>query len=107
MRVLLDECLPRDLKREIVGHDVATVAEMGWAGVKNGALIRRASWVFDAFVTVDRGIARRPDLVAEAGSLAVVVLSTPSNRIEDLTPLVPALQRALDAPRAGEVIAIG
>ena len=38
MRVLLDECLPRKLKRELQGHHVSTVPEMGWAGVKNGAL---------------------------------------------------------------------
>lgn len=42
MRVLLDECLPWKLKREIVGHDVATVADMGWRGIKNGALLRLA-----------------------------------------------------------------
>ncbi len=30
VRVLLDECLPRRLKRELVGHDVRTAPEMGW-----------------------------------------------------------------------------
>ncbi|HRJ42715.1 MAG TPA: hypothetical protein PL105_12595 [Caldilineaceae bacterium] len=36
MKVLLDECLPRRLKRELSGHPVSTVPEMGWVGVKNG-----------------------------------------------------------------------
>jgi hypothetical protein len=43
MRVLLDECVPRALRGDIPGHEVRTVAEMGWAGVKNGELLRRAA----------------------------------------------------------------
>ncbi len=42
MRVLLDECVPRKLKHELKGHEVSTVPEMGWAGVKNGALLELA-----------------------------------------------------------------
>jgi hypothetical protein len=34
MRVLLDECVPRALRKELLGHDVKKVAEVGWAGVK-------------------------------------------------------------------------
>lgn len=30
MRVLLDEGLPRRLKRELVGHNARTVPEMAW-----------------------------------------------------------------------------
>jgi len=40
MRVLLDECVPRALRRDIPGHEVKTVAEAGWAGVKNRELLR-------------------------------------------------------------------
>ena len=40
MKVLLDECLPRRLKRELNPHQVFTVPEMGWTGAKNGALLR-------------------------------------------------------------------
>jgi hypothetical protein len=38
VRVLLDECLPRRLKRELVGHDARTVPEMGWAS--NGIMVK-------------------------------------------------------------------
>jgi hypothetical protein len=41
MRVLLDECVPRALRNDLPGHEVKTVAELGWAGVKNGELLRR------------------------------------------------------------------
>lgn len=41
MRILLDECVPQPLKRELTEYDVRTVVEMGWAGTKNGALLKR------------------------------------------------------------------
>jgi len=56
MRILLDECLPRLLKHDIVGHEALTVAEMGWAGIKNGKLLDLAEEGFDVLLTVDRGI---------------------------------------------------
>jgi hypothetical protein len=40
MWILLDECVPRKLRGELPGHDIKTVAEMGWAGTKNGVLLR-------------------------------------------------------------------
>jgi uncharacterized protein DUF5615 len=56
MRILLDECMPQLLRRDIVGHEVSTVAEMGWAGIKNGKLLTLAEAHFDVLLTVDRGI---------------------------------------------------
>jgi hypothetical protein len=47
MRVLLDECVPRALRKELPGHEVKTVAEAGWAGVKNGELLQLAASQFD------------------------------------------------------------
>jgi hypothetical protein len=56
MRVLLDECVPRALRKELPGHEVKTVAEAGWAGVKNGELLELAARQFDVFLTVDRNL---------------------------------------------------
>jgi hypothetical protein len=36
MRILLDECVPRPLRRELTDYEVRTVVEMGWSGKKNG-----------------------------------------------------------------------
>ena len=49
MNVLLDECLPRRLKRELRDYEVATVPEMGWAGIKNGALLRLGRVYFNTY----------------------------------------------------------
>jgi hypothetical protein len=51
MRVLLDECVPRGLRSELSGHEVKTVAEAGWAGAKNGTLLRLAG-----LLTIDRNL---------------------------------------------------
>lgn len=47
MKDLLDECLPKKLKRKVNGDVVKTVPEMGWAGKKNGDLLRLAENEFD------------------------------------------------------------
>jgi predicted nuclease of predicted toxin-antitoxin system len=49
MRLLIDECLPRALKRLLRGHTCRTVQEMAWSGIKNGALLSLAEADFDAF----------------------------------------------------------
>ena len=57
MLVLLDEQLPRHLAREIGGHNVSTVQQRGWAGLKNGELLRVAADAgFEVLVTADRNL---------------------------------------------------
>jgi hypothetical protein len=56
VKILLDECVDRRLAREISGHDVHTVPQMGWAGIKNGDLLTLAEKQFEVFVTVDRNL---------------------------------------------------
>jgi hypothetical protein len=57
VKVLLDECVDWRLARDIVGHEVKAVHQMGWATIKNGELLALASQHFDVFVTVDRNLA--------------------------------------------------
>ena len=56
MRVLLDENLPVDLAAELVSHEVTTVSGLGWQGIKNGELLKRAQGTFDVLVTMDRNL---------------------------------------------------
>jgi predicted nuclease of predicted toxin-antitoxin system len=72
VRILLDECLPRRLKRELPGHDVRTTPEMGWAGKRNGELLRLAEREFEVFLTVDRKLQRQQNL--SAFNIAVIVM---------------------------------
>ena len=103
MRVLLDECVPRPLIRELPGHEVRTVPEMGWAGKKNGALlalIKEAG--FEVFVTTDQNLEYQQNL--QRASIPVVVLLALSNTLHSLLPLVPGLRLALGQVRPGEVV---
>ncbi|MCH2050737.1 MAG: hypothetical protein MK289_20335 [Trichodesmium sp. ALOHA_ZT_67] len=50
---MLDECLPKKLKKEIINHQVITVPEQGWVGIKNGELLKLVSSSFDAFITIE------------------------------------------------------
>jgi hypothetical protein len=47
MRLLLDECVPRRLKRDFAGHEVLTIDEAGFKGLKNGNLIRPAGEFYE------------------------------------------------------------
>lgn len=102
MRVLLDECVPRALRTEIPGHEVKTVAEAGWAGVKNGGLLQLAAKDFDVLLTVDRNLEYQQNFSGLA--LAVIVLDAPSNDIVVLRPLMPAVLEAIPKARPGVVM---
>src|SRR5256885_3959555 len=53
-RILLDENLPRKLRREFPSFVVRTVQEEGWTSLANGALLGRAQQSFDVLLTADR-----------------------------------------------------
>jgi predicted nuclease of predicted toxin-antitoxin system len=99
MKILLDECVDWRLSRELLGHDVKTARQMGWATIKNGELLALASKTFDVFVTVDRKLPSQQNLSGLA--LAVVVLRARTNRLADLRPLVPALLVVLPQAKPG------
>lgn len=105
MRVLLDECLPgRKLKPAFPVHDVRTVADMGWRGIKNGALLARAEPEFDAFVTVDGNLPYQQN--TPAVDLLIVVLRARSNRLEHLLPLLPGANAALEKGKTRTVTVV-
>jgi predicted nuclease of predicted toxin-antitoxin system len=105
MRILLDECIPASLGRELIGHDAVTAPKLGWSGLTNGALLSRAVDArFDVFLTVDKNLPSQQNIAAYA--IAVVVLRCPSNDIKELKKLVPALLSKLADARKGEATII-
>jgi hypothetical protein len=105
VRVLLDECLPKRLKRELVGHDTRTVPEMGWASKRNGELLALAVGRFDVFLTADRNLSFHQDVAAF--DIAVVVLVARSNRLEDLRQLTPQILEILPTAARRAITNIG
>lgn len=105
MRILLDECLPKRLKRDLVGHQTRTVPEMGWASKKNGELLALAEPEFDVFLTADRNLSFQQEV--NRLDIAVVVLVAKGNRYSDLQPLVPDLLAVLTGISPGQLIRVG
>ena len=70
--------------------ELRTVQQMGWAGTKNGDLLKQAAARgFDALVTADQGIEyqQNPNTLP----IAVLVLIASRTRIQELSPLVPQI----------------
>ncbi len=87
MKVLLDECVPRKLRRELAEHEVLTVTERGWSGIKNGKLLVLAEVEFDVFLTVDQNLRYQQNL--KAFNIGVILLMARNNRLKTLLPLMP------------------
>jgi len=105
MRVLLDECVPIQLKWEFAEFDARTVRDMGWRTIKNGALLLRAAEEFDAVVTVDVGL--DTSLVQSGAQIGVVLIRARGTSPKLLAPYLPAAKDALRRVQAGQFIAVG
>lgn len=101
MKILLDECVDQRFRKDLVGHDVTTVQEAGWAGKKNGELLALAGTTFDVFLTVDRNLYFQQNL--SNFSLAVIVLAARTNRLADLKPLAKDVLSELLVLKRGQV----
>jgi predicted nuclease of predicted toxin-antitoxin system len=106
VRVLIDEQLPRQLARALKGHATRTVQQQNWAGLGNGELLRRAATSgFEVFLTADQNLQFQQNLANSP--LSVIVLIAPSNKLEDLLPLIPLILQALPDMGPSEVRRIG
>lgn len=74
MKVLLDACVPRPLRKFLPDHTVRTAQEMGWGQLKNGALLQEAEPPFDAFLTSDQNLKNQQNIAGR--KLAILVLPT-------------------------------
>ncbi len=78
---------------------------MGWAGKKNGTLLSAmAAAGFEVLLTVDQNLRHQQNLAVHG--VAVIVLIASSNRLGDLTPLMPTTLAALVSVQPGDVIEI-
>jgi hypothetical protein len=104
VKLLLDECLDWRLRRELPGHEVKTVQEMGWDGIHNGRLLALAERDFQVFITGDRNLWFQQNL--PRFSIAVVVLAAQSIRLVHTRPLMRKLLALLPSLRPGQVVSI-
>lgn len=106
MKILLDECLPVDLRHSFPGHEANTVEWAGFKGKENGDLLRAAEIAgYSVLLTVDQGMPQQTN--APGRKIAILLLVSPSNQMEDLLPLVPDVVLSLQSIQPGQVIRLG
>ena len=103
-RVLFDEDMPRQLRRDLPEFTIRTVQEEGWGSVKNGELLRRSSERFDVLVTADQKLPKQQNI----GTIhdRVVVIEAIDTRLPHLRTLVPRLRDAIGRVQPGTVIVV-
>ena len=104
MRILLDECLDWRLCRALSEHLCVSVGAMGWSGLTNGDLLRKASGEFDVFLTADSNLTFQQNL--SKFDLAVIVLEPRSTRLVDTLPLIPQVLEALETIKSRTVVRV-
>lgn len=102
MNILFDGCVPRPLRRFLVGHTVQTAPENGWGELRNGDLLRVAEEKFDAFVTSDKNIRYQQNLA----SRRIAILVLPTNRWPVLCKMTERIAAAVNGLKPGDFIEI-
>lgn len=99
MKILLDECVDQRFGKLLIGHEVLTVQQSGWAGKKNGELLDLAATKFQVFITVDRNLHFQQHLPKI--EISVLVLCARTNRLADLKPLAADVLSELNELQLG------
>lgn len=103
-RVLFDEDMPRQLRRDLPEFEIRTVQEEGWSSVHNGELLRLASTTFDVLVTADQRLRYQQNLTKL--TIGVVAISVRDNRLPHLRTLLPELRDAIANVAAGSLVIV-
>ena len=86
-------------------HEVFTVTERRWSGIKNGKLLALAEAEFDVFLTVDQNLKYQQNL--KAFHIGIILLVARNNRLKTLLPLMPEVREALENIKTGDFIRVG
>jgi predicted nuclease of predicted toxin-antitoxin system len=105
MRILLDACIPIDFRHDLAAAGTVETAQYaGLSRLSNGALLTAMAGRYDVLVTVDSSLGYQQTIAGRP--LSVLVLRAPTNAIEDLQPLAPAVIAALASIKPGEVVEV-
>jgi len=105
VRVILDECLPRRLIRDLAdSHQVTTVPRQGWGGCTDRELLQRIPGEFDVWITMDSNL--RYQINTEHLHMGIIVLLARNNRYETLKEVVPQILEALRSIANGQIVEI-
>jgi len=105
MKILLDECLPVDFRHSFPNHETHSAEWAGFKGKKNGELLLAAEVCgYQVLITVDHGIPRQQTITGR--NLAIILIRSRTNQMEDLLPLAPAIIDVLESIEPGQTVPI-
>jgi predicted nuclease of predicted toxin-antitoxin system len=105
MKILLDECLPVDFRHSFPSYEAHSVEWAGLKGKKNGELLRAAEDSgYQVLLTVDQGIPRQQTM--EGRKLAIILIRSRTNQMEDLLPLAPVIINILEFIQPGQSLLV-
>ncbi len=103
MRILLDECVPVQVRSALGSHDVSTAQKMGWSGISNGELLQRAEQDgFHLFIVADKNLRYQQNL--KSRKLAILELWT--NHRPTLEKHFGRIKAAAESIAAGEYVVL-
>jgi hypothetical protein len=103
MKILLDECVPQQVRHALPGHVVVTAQKMGWAGLANGDLLATAEQAgFEVFVVADKNLRYQQDL----SSRRIAILELWTNHRPTLERHFPKILAAVERIKAGDYMAM-
>ena len=95
MKILLDECVTKRLKKHLEEFEVYTVRELELSGIKNGKLMTYCvENDFDILLTIDKNLMFQQNI--DAYPVTIVLLNSLSSKIEELVTFLPSFKLQLD-----------
>jgi hypothetical protein len=105
VKILLDECVTKKLKRHLTEYEVATVVEMNWSGLKNGVLLSAAvAAKFDILLTIDKNLEHQQNM--NNYEITVAVLDVEKSKIDFLLELLPRFKEQVGEFEKGKAYLI-
>ena len=91
MKIIIDECVPSIVKRGLPLLSIVSVQDRGWAGIKNGQLLRLIDIEFDVFITSDKNLRYQQNLA----NFGVAIILLPSNQVPVIENLLSEIENAI------------
>ncbi len=101
MKILLDECVPKKTRTLLGEHEVNTVVEMGFNGLKDGPLLSASEQAeFDILLKIDKNIDQQQNV--KKYKISIVILDVFRSTLKYIEQLIPKFKRQIHTFEKGK-----